>query len=529
VSEIALQKRLQQARSDENRRYNQDLEDLAALMASYDSRLKPPHPKHPIRPNPKKPESYPEGLERAFEEYEKSLITYGSELERYKIDLEHYNKLRREYEAEQRSYLRPVVSDELLRQSVSVAMQREMSEAAERRYWDQTFFSAVEKGTSFLFGREAIRAYLDDPISGFFIRSPKSFLAADLSSTYRDTFISIIEKIVGHIKNKSEAHFGEVFRGVVFGRPINYHGTRGEAGNSAALKLMKSAAIRAGFVDVRFFFEPVAAAMQIGSEKSRGIGSAIVLDIGGGTTDISLVKFTHSKAERHSFDVPKSIGSRIGGTDFDQAIAWGLYMPALGRNENLDTGLPVPNRIFHDAISTRDLPAQIRFRSSRAEIEELLRQARFTSKLKRLLTLYDSQGQHRLILDAELLKIRASVVDHLVTRLDYIESELLITTSHQDYVSSIEGPTRQILHLLDQINVGLPRTPEVIFATGGMAQSSDLVNSLRTHLRDRVRVEIMDAMSSVASGLGVVARMVQTGESLDHLESLGLASGEALS
>ncbi len=122
----------------------------------------------------------------------------------------------------QREFISPIATDDALRKSLTVAMQRENSEAAESKYWDQTFFSAMSKGNTFVYGREAIRLYSEDPMSGFFMRSPKSFLATELKLDYKNVFLKIVEKILGNIKELAERQFNRSFKGVVLGRPVNW-------------------------------------------------------------------------------------------------------------------------------------------------------------------------------------------------------------------------------------------------------------------------------------------------------------------
>ena len=48
----------------------------------------------------------------------------------------------------------------------------------------------------------------------------------------------------------------------MIGRPINFQGAGGEEENRNALAMLVEAALRAGFADVEFLFEPMAAAME---------------------------------------------------------------------------------------------------------------------------------------------------------------------------------------------------------------------------------------------------------------------------
>jgi len=404
-------------------------------------------------------------------------------------------------------------------------MQRENSEAAESKYWDQTFFSAMSKGNTFVYGREAIRLYSEDPMSGFFMRSPKSFLATELKLDYKNVFLKIVEKILGNIKELAERQFNRSFKGVVLGRPVNYHGVRGEVGNDEALEIMRVAANNVGFEAVHFFFEPVAAALSISPSKIPS-DLSLVVDVGGGTTDCSLIKGSIKSSSGASLEVSRSGGSRIGGTDFDQSIAWMLLMPVFGKNDKLKSGLPLPTTLLHDAIATRDLPAQIRFRKARHSIEDLLNQVSDKSKIYRFLKMQELQAQHKVILEAERLKILASDTDRLIAHLGFIENDLEVSISEEDFDASIRNPVEKVLEQVRAIVGDHGERPSVVFATGGMSQSPVLLNALQTELGEEVRVERLDSMSAVGMGLGIVAHALtsKNQEAVDSMIDLGLST-----
>lgn len=72
----------------------------------------------------------------------------------------------------------------------------------------------------------------------------------------------------------------------VIGRPINFQGLGGDEANQQAQGILERAAHRAGFRDVVFQYEPVAAGLDFEAtltEEKR----VLVVDIGGGTTDCS--------------------------------------------------------------------------------------------------------------------------------------------------------------------------------------------------------------------------------------------------
>ena len=94
-------------------------------------------------------------------------------------------------------------------------------------------------------------------------------------------------------------------------------------------RAVRDSAEHAGAKEVYMVHEPIAAAIGLGIDIERPIGSMIV-DIGGGTSDFCLFRSLKSGIE-----VLASNGVRIGGTDFDRSLSVDHVSPLLGR------GLPI--------------------------------------------------------------------------------------------------------------------------------------------------------------------------------------------
>lgn len=402
-----------------------------------------------------------------------------------------------------------VLSDAELEASLSEAMRREAVQEAERKYWDQTFFSSAGDGQAIIYGEPALDAYIADPLSGTLVRSPKSFLGSRLEPSQLRHFEQVIGDMLSHIRAKAETHADCVIRAAVIGRPVNYQGLEG---NDQALQVMAKAAQRAGFDQVEFMAEPMAAAMEFEKSLQRDT-LVLVVDVGGGTTDCALVRLgPHAigKADRRP-DVLGFSGDRIGGTDFDQALAWHAFMPHLGKDSMLESGRPVPHSLLLDAIATRDVPAQLRFRKARHQIENLLRDSEQPELLERLLNLHESQLQHRLINSAELTKISLSAEPQCDVALDYLEADLQVPVSQADFEIATGTCLQKIGRIIAEALASSTQKPELVFVTGGMASSP----ALRQHLGDMLGgvapILTGDMLGSVGKGLGEYARIKAAG------------------
>jgi hypothetical chaperone protein len=501
IDETELEKRVQQSIAEEKRRFNLDQLELESILVNFDANHKPRALALANKSN--RIEQLQPLMTATLSNIAQDAQGLDEQnLSLYEKELDAFHQEKNQYREKQLQFIRPLATESSIRNSVIASMQRELSEEAEAKYWNQTFFSALNSNTAYLFGQEAIHAYAEDPLGGFYLRSPKTFLGADLKKEYQEFFIKIIASILTHIKKQSETFFSREFKGIVLGRPINYHGTRGEVGNEQALELMRSASVLSGFEDIHFYFEPQAAALTL-QDHAEPQQNILIIDIGGGTTDCSMLNIDARHQKR---EVLANVGARIGGTDFDQSIAWSALMPSFGKGTFLKNNLPVPVQPFLDAISTRDLPAQIKFRQSNYEITNLIKDAQQPELLKRLLITQELQLQHKLLIESERLKIGISNQKSFTNDLSFIEPGFKVSTEHPHFLGYLARPIKQIVDVVLESILIAKVQPDVVYLTGGMSQSKELIDELRKlPLFVDKRIIKMESMASVGKGLGIAA------------------------
>ncbi|QXP91518.1 molecular chaperone [Methylococcus capsulatus] len=390
------------------------------------------------------------------------------------------------------------------------AMRRELAERAKKRYRSQTINEVLYADTEVVFGEEAILRHIQEPQNGFFIKSPKSFLGAAIQPHHAELFFEVIKRILAFIKATAEINIQNEIDNIVLGRPVNFHGTRGQEGNHQAIGILESAAMAAGFKSVEFLMEPIAAAMDFERSIPEDV-IALVLDVGGGTTDCSMVKLgpSHINSRDRNNSVLGYAGDRVGGTDIDIKLALMKIMPHFGRNSLLKNGLPIPNILFWNAVAINDVNAQEQFWSDNTQHEILfyLGQAADKKKVQRILNLQKGRLTFRLNRSAELAKIHLSERDPINLPLRYIEPELVIPVSRYDLRESIERELDVFLSLMKEVENQAGVKPDILYVTGGTAKSPIVEEWIRSNYR-HVEIVVGDAFGSVVSGLTTWARRI---------------------
>jgi len=168
----------------------------------------------------------------------------------------------------------------------------------------------------------------------------------------------------------------------------------------------------------------------------------------------------------------------------------------------------LPHNVLVDAISTRDVHAQVRFNGSAYLINELLVQARSPELIRRLQVVHKNQYQHRLINSAEQTKIVLSDQPNCTTPLVYIEMGLAKRSTQSDFEQSNYSTLDRIEGVVKQALRDAGTKPDVCFITGGMGAFPVVRKRLATLLGSELPIVYGDMMGSVGKGLGLRAGMM---------------------
>jgi len=361
------------------------------------------------------------------------------------------------------------------------------------------------------FGLSSLRQYMEDPEEVYFVKSPKSFLGASgLKPQQVALFEDLVCAMMLHIRNKAQTQVAEPINQAVIGRPINFQGLGGEEANTQAQGILERAAHRAGFEDVVFQFEPVAAGLDFEATLTEE-KQVLVVDIGGGTTDCSVLLMGpqwHARRDREHSLLGHS-GCRVGGNDLDIMLAFKQLSPLLGMGGQTEKGIALPVLPWWNAVAINDVPAQNEFYSSAngRMLNELVRDARESEKVAYLQKVWLQRLSYRLVRAAEESKIALSDSQQVATLLPFIAKDLGCEITQPELESAISQPLQRIL---EQVSLALESSdvkPDVIYLTGGSARSPMIKQALAQQLPG-IEIAGGDDFGSVTAGLARWADVV---------------------
>lgn len=128
------------------------------------------------------------------------------------------------------------------------------------------------------------------------------YTVGDLAKTY-----------LSLLKQRAETVLGEPIHAATLGRPVKF--SESPEQDRKAQETLRQAAHEAGFKEVDFELEPIAAALDYEQSMTKP-QNVVIFDFGGGTLDIAVMRL----GDPRNREVYASGGVDIAGSDFDRAI-----------------------------------------------------------------------------------------------------------------------------------------------------------------------------------------------------------------
>jgi hypothetical chaperone protein len=372
------------------------------------------------------------------------------------------------------------------------------------------FFNAEDERTRF--GRAGLVDYLAG-YEGRLMRSLKSLLGSSLIDGQTEVngralpFRELLAQFIGELKQRIDTHNDRSFEQVVLGRPVFFVDDDKEA-DKAAENTLAEIAHSVGFRDVSFQYEPIAAAYHYETTIQKE-ELVLVADIGGGTSDFSLIRLSPERArrtERHD-DLLANGGVHIGGTDFDRLLSLVGVMPLLGYRSPLKSGREMPSNIFFNLATWHTINSAYT-RQVYADQRELSLDAVEPAKTARLLKLLENREGHWLANEVEQAKIALSDNESTQLRLARLEAELEQTLQRHEFEQASDMLAKRVestvATLLTDAGVNADAIDTVLF-TGGSSGIPFLRRRIAALLPNANPVEC-DLFGSIGSGLAVEAQ-----------------------
>ncbi|UXH78613.1 Hsp70 family protein [Roseateles amylovorans] len=369
------------------------------------------------------------------------------------------------------------------------------------------------------FGRAAVAAY-EEGTDGRLMRSMKSILGSSLIDQVTDAGggrgVKYIDMLSGYLKRlrRQAAVDGVEPRRVVLGRPV-YFVDEDPTRDAAAQHSLMTAARAVGFEEVQFQFEPIAAAFDYEQQAQRE-QLVLVADIGGGTSDFSLVRVGPDRVSRidRREDILSNHGVHIAGTDFDRHIELtGILREfgyrAMGPTRAGQTPREVPSGIYFD-LATWHL---INTCYSPQRVLELRNMKHFYGDPRhhqRLMTVLEERLGHELAHRAEDAKIAVSGGGDCQIDLGLIESGLEVALSERAAVDALQADIERIAAAGRETVARAGLTPsdvDALYLTGGSTGLRLLAERIAADYPSATQVR-GDRFASVATGLGLHAARV---------------------
>lgn len=368
----------------------------------------------------------------------------------------------------------------------------------------------------YFFGEEAISKYQEFAGDGRFFRSLKKFLP---EPSFKGTDVfgrrmkieDLIATFLRELKKRADEQVGENVENVVLGRPALY--SLDPKKDQLAEDRMKKAAELAGFKNVEFCPEPIAAGLDITTDGSDQ--TVLVCDFGGGTSDFTLLK-----SGEHQFskdDVLGLSGVFVAGDAFDGRIMRDFVSEHFGKNVKYKVPmgtnlLGFPTKLLKKLCN----PAHIVFLKEREnweflkELEQWAVGGEDQRFFNQLFCLVEEQLGYPVY--AQIEKAKIELGSKLTTEyvFDHPGVKINMPIERSSFEDSVQGELEDIFNSLDKVfeQSGIDKSQvDLVRITGGTGQMP-LVQARLIELFGKDKIQMNEVFQSVVQGLGKYAEIL---------------------
>lgn len=383
-------------------------------------------------------------------------------------------------------------------------------EAGEVTMPSAVFFSFEDDRT--YFGRGAVSRYTEN-VEGRLLRALKSVLGSSLIhektriKAHSIAFSDIIGSFLHFLKENLENHLGGPVDNIVLGRPVQFVDDNPQADRRAQDELEK-AAQRRGFAHIEFQFEPIAAALDYEQQVDRE-ELALIVDIGGGTSDFSIVRVSSDRAKLadRKEDILANHGVHIGGTDFDRLLSLSRLMPEFGyRTQTKDGKRFLPAGYFND-LATWQRIHMLYTNRAMTDLKQIRYEAAQPELVERMIDVVANRQGHAAVGAVERAKIALTDETESAIKLQLTDETLDLPVTRDQLNDAISATVDRVQNAVSETLALAGIAPEQItalFLTGGSSAIPLLRETVLRMLPAATVVE-GDMFGSVGRGLALDA------------------------
>jgi hypothetical chaperone protein len=317
------------------------------------------------------------------------------------------------------------------------------------------------------------------------------FTAGDLAETY-----------LGLLKRRAEDVLGEQIDAVTLGRPVKFSETPQQ--DKKAEETLRQAAYGAGFKEVDFELEPVAAALAYEQTIAES-QNAVIFDFGGGTLDIAVMRLGDPRKRK----VYASGGVDIAGGDFDRTIIEKRMLSHFGFGQvNLH---PEIMEMIHAIPDWMALP-ELGTPQNRNTLEKAIQAGIAPARLKALESLIYNDLAFTFYNRVEAAKIALSSEGATVISMEDKDIALWELYARHQFETDIRHYLSQVEKvLLDTIAESGLEPPDIdaVVKTGG-SSGIPLFSGMLARIFGQEKLKASSQFSSVVAGLAIKANARKT-------------------
>ncbi len=356
-------------------------------------------------------------------------------------------------------------------------------------------------------GKGVVRISFDANQPGRFFQSLKGFLAdsgfhgTDIFGRFY-TLEDLIALFLAEMRRRAEAAIGQPITKATIGRPVHW-AENDPAGDALALERMGEALRLAGFAEVEFVPEPIAAGLHFAATLPTP-QNVIVFDFGGGTLDVTVMRVGGGVRE-----VLSTTGIPLGGNTLDEDLMDRRLLKFFGEDVRWgEQKLPMPRHIMQAIRRWYTIPVlnDIRVLNFLDGLDHQTDRAA-QRQVRALIALV--RGNHGWPLFREVERAKIALSRHDRDQIAFFEEAIAIhePLTRQEFEGLIGARVRQAERCVDAALAAAGLEPgqiDAVLRTGG----SSGIPRFQRLLTDKFgadKLRFQDAFASVVTGLALSA------------------------